>query len=42
MRYQPVGHEEAMKIPGVGVVKAQRYLEPFLDAIKVWRKNRRN
>ena len=37
VRYQPSGHEEAMKIPGVGLMKAQRYLEPFLDAIKVWR-----
>ncbi|MGC4014913.1 MAG: ATP-dependent DNA helicase RecQ [Luteolibacter sp.] len=38
--YRPVSEEEALKISGVGVVKAQRYLKPFLEAIKTWRRGR--
>ena len=40
VRYQPSSHGEALKLAGVGVVKAQRYLEPFLDAIKSWKRVR--
>ena len=38
VRYQPRTLEEAIRLPGVGVVKAQRYLEPFLEAIARWKK----
>jgi ATP-dependent DNA helicase RecQ len=40
VRHQPLTQEDALKIPGVGVVKAQRYLAPFLDAIKIWKRSR--
>jgi hypothetical protein len=40
VRHQPLSHEDAMKIPGVGLVKAQRYLVPFLEAIKIWKRSR--
>lgn len=40
-RYQPVNPEEALHLPGIGAGKIQRYAEPFLDAIRVWRKSRR-
>ncbi len=39
-RYQPVNTEEALHIPGIGVAKIQRYAEPFLEAIRVWKKSR--
>ncbi len=39
-RYQPSTTQEAMDLPGVGAVKAQRYLKPFLEAIKVWQTSR--
>jgi len=38
VRYQPTDAESALKISGVGVVKAERYLKPFLEAIRTWRK----
>jgi ATP-dependent DNA helicase RecQ len=40
-RYQPVNTEEALHIPGIGVAKIQHYAEPFLEAIRVWKKSRR-
>jgi ATP-dependent DNA helicase RecQ len=40
-RYQPVNVEEALHVPGIGVAKVQRYAEPFLEAIRVWKKSRR-
>jgi ATP-dependent DNA helicase RecQ len=40
-RYQPVNTEEALHIPGIGTAKIQRYAEPFLDAIRIWKKSRR-
>ena len=39
-RYQPVDTEEALHIPGIGAAKVQRYAEPFLEAIRIWKKNR--
>jgi ATP-dependent DNA helicase RecQ len=41
VRYQPVNTEEALHIPGIGAAKVQRYAEPFLDAIRIWKKSRR-
>ncbi|MCX6866120.1 MAG: HRDC domain-containing protein [Verrucomicrobia bacterium] len=40
-RYQPVTTEEGLHIPGIGAAKIQRYAEPFLDAIRIWKKTRR-
>lgn len=40
-RYQPINTEEALHIPGIGVAKIQRYAEPFLEMIRVWKKSRR-
>jgi ATP-dependent DNA helicase RecQ len=40
-RYQPINSEEALHIPGIGAAKVQRYAEPFLDAIRIWKKSRR-
>jgi ATP-dependent DNA helicase RecQ len=39
-RYQPVTTGEALHIPGIGTAKIQRYAEPFLDAIRSWKKSR--
>ena len=39
-RYQPVNAEEALHVPGIGAAKLQRYAEPFLEAIRIWRKSR--
>jgi ATP-dependent DNA helicase RecQ len=39
-RYQPINAEEALHVPGIGVAKVQRYAEPFLEAIRVWKKTR--
>jgi ATP-dependent DNA helicase RecQ len=36
-RYQPGNLEEGLAVPGVGEVKAQRYLRPFLDLIRDWK-----
>jgi ATP-dependent DNA helicase RecQ len=41
VRFRPRSVDEALRIPGVGVVKAQRYLEPFLQAIGAWTKRTR-
>jgi ATP-dependent DNA helicase RecQ len=40
-RYQPVNTEEALHVPGIGTAKIQRYAEPFLEAIQVWKQSRR-
>ena len=40
-RYLPVTTEEALHIPGIGAAKIQRYAEPFLDAIRIWKQSRR-
>ncbi|MEX1114923.1 MAG: ATP-dependent DNA helicase RecQ [Akkermansiaceae bacterium] len=40
-RYQPINTEEALHIPGIGAAKVQRYAEPFLEMIRVWKKTRR-
>ncbi|MBC8127856.1 MAG: HRDC domain-containing protein, partial [Gloeobacteraceae cyanobacterium ES-bin-144] len=40
-RYQPINTEEALHIPGIGAAKIQRYAEPFLDLIRIWRNSRR-
>ena len=40
-RYQPVTTEEGLHIPGIGAAKIQRYAEPFLEAIRIWKKSRR-
>jgi ATP-dependent DNA helicase RecQ len=40
-RYQPVNAEEALHVPGIGVAKVQRYAEPFIEAIRVWKQSRR-
>jgi ATP-dependent DNA helicase RecQ len=40
VRYQPANTEEALHLPGIGEAKLQRYAEPFLDAIRVWKKSR--
>jgi ATP-dependent DNA helicase RecQ len=40
-RYQPVNTEEALHVPGIGAAKVQRYAEPFLEAIRVWKQSRR-
>ena len=37
VRYQPVTPEDAMRIPGIGEAKAQRYTAPFLEAIRDWK-----
>lgn len=39
-RYQPINAEEALHIPGIGTAKIQRYAEPFLEAIRMWKKSR--
>jgi ATP-dependent DNA helicase RecQ len=39
-RYQPVNTEEALHVPGIGTAKVQRYAEPFLETIRMWRKAR--
>jgi ATP-dependent DNA helicase RecQ len=39
-RYQPSTTEEALAVPGIGVAKLQRYAEPFLDAIRMWKRSR--
>ena len=40
-RYQPINDEEALHVPGIGAAKVQRYAEPFLEAIRVWKQSRR-
>jgi ATP-dependent DNA helicase RecQ len=41
-RYQPVNTAEALHIPGIGDAKIQRYAEPFLEIIRVWKTSRRS
>jgi ATP-dependent DNA helicase RecQ len=40
-RYQPANTEEALHIPGIGTAKIQRYAEPFLETIRLWKQSRR-
>ncbi len=40
-RYQPINAAEALNISGMGEAKIQRYAEPFLEIIRVWKKSRR-
>jgi ATP-dependent DNA helicase RecQ len=40
-RYQPINTTEALLIPGIGDAKIQRYAEPFLEMIRVWKKSRK-
>ena len=39
-RYQPANTEEALSLPGIGAAKAERYVQPFLEAIEVWKTTR--
>ena len=39
-RHRPSTTEEALAVPGVGEVKAGRYVRPFLEVIASWRKSR--
>jgi ATP-dependent DNA helicase RecQ len=39
-RYLPSNTEEALQIPGIGTAKIQRYAEPFLEAIRIWKNSR--
>jgi ATP-dependent DNA helicase RecQ len=41
-RYQPINTAEALHIPGIGDAKIQRYAEPFLEIIRVWKTSRRS
>lgn len=41
-RYQPINTAEALHIPGIGEAKIQRYSEPFLELIRIWKKSRPN
>ncbi len=41
-RYQPANTEEALHIPGIGTAKIQRYAEPFLETIRLWKQSRRS
>ena len=40
-RYRPGTADEAMRVPGVGVAKVQRYIGPFLKTLAEWRASRR-
>lgn len=40
-RYQPINTEEALHLPGIGAAKVQRYAEPFLESIRLWKNSRR-
>jgi ATP-dependent DNA helicase RecQ len=37
-RYQPANATEAQQLPGIGIGKSQRYLEPFLDVVRTWKR----
>jgi len=39
-RYQPADEAQALQIPGIGVAKLQRYGEPFLETIRMWKQSR--
>lgn len=41
-RYRPDNLDEALKVPGIGVVKAQRYGRVFLDLIRNWQECHRS
>ena len=40
VRYRPQNPEQALGVPGMGMVRLQRYGEPFLDAMRTWQKMR--
>jgi len=40
-RFQPINTEEALHLPGIGAAKVQRYAEPFLESIRLWKNSRR-
>jgi ATP-dependent DNA helicase RecQ len=40
-RYQPITHDEALLIPGIGAAKLQRYATPFLELIRSWKDSRK-
>ncbi len=40
VRYQPANEAEALQIPGIGVAKIQRYAEPFLETIRMWKQSK--
>jgi ATP-dependent DNA helicase RecQ len=37
VRYQPSTPDEALHVPGIGTAKIQRYAEPFLESIRMWK-----
>ena len=39
-RFRPATADEALRVPGIGTVKVQRFLAPFLKTIATWRKSR--
>jgi len=39
-RYRPATVDEAMRVPGVGVAKVQRFIGPFLKLLAEWRQRR--
>ncbi|MDX1679557.1 MAG: ATP-dependent DNA helicase RecQ [Akkermansiaceae bacterium] len=36
-RYQPTEAASALKVPGIGETKLQRYGEPFMETIRMWK-----
>ncbi len=41
VRYQPLTPADALKVPGIGETKIQRYAKPFLQAIARWKKSQK-
>ncbi|MEI7909138.1 MAG: ATP-dependent DNA helicase RecQ [Verrucomicrobiota bacterium] len=41
-RYRPATSEEAMRVPGIGAAKVQRFIGAFLKTLAQWRKTRRS
>lgn len=39
-RYQPKDVASALKVPGIGETKLQRYGEPFLETIRMWQQSK--
>jgi len=40
-RYRPATADDALRVPGVGAAKVQRFIAPFLKTIEEWRQSRR-
>jgi ATP-dependent DNA helicase RecQ len=38
-RYQPTTTEEALNVPGIGAAKVQRYAQPFIETIVMWKQS---